>query len=252
MQQIPYWLAAARESPSALTILLERALAVCCNGCVAAPESPHAPAALQLAAEASAALFAAIDATETSPVSVPLGKGESVSYTCRPEASLPDVGRWIDGYFYNALRGDLAGVDRLCRVNPASLRVPSVHSPDYDYHYAAALYEFRTGADRVIDFAMEAMRATLSQNQTVFDNDWASFLIAPQLEVFIYAATGDERFNQALLRALDSHARYWKMKNPRAHNGYVSLRLTALARIGTDCGLSVQSESPYLPRMLGG
>ena len=68
-----------------------------------------------------------------------------------------------------------------------------------------------------------------------------------------YLVTKDGKFGDALKRAVEMHKKYWSKKREyrmQSPDGFVSVPLTGLARMGMDQGLSFDVESPYVPREL--
>jgi hypothetical protein len=75
-------------------------------------------------------------------------------------------------------------------------------------------------------------------------------LAVPQLEVLIYVAAKDQRFEETLGRAIEKHRTYWGGSRQRDFHGFIATRLTGLAALGRDAGLISNVESPYTPMHL--
>jgi hypothetical protein len=219
------------------------------------PRSPRVLQALRLAARASAALFAASTASPSNPVSVTLEEGaEPITYTSRPDESMINVGDWITSFYFGTIVRDEASIDRICEIDPMSLRGSSTRGPEYLYLYAKALRDFHILQwDKIVDTMLAAVHATDLERPDVNDKDWALWLHVPALEVLIYVVTKDAKFSDALQRAVELHKKFWSKKKDyrmQDYEGFFSVPLTALARIGLDQGLTFDVESPYLPKEL--
>jgi hypothetical protein len=239
----------SRRDPKNLSMLMSEAVCLIAAGCVVEPESGRIPEALELAAQAGVALFAAAAASPAAPVTVPLGPGDPATYTSPPDESSVTVDKWIRAFYLNALCRDVAALDALCRISPDSLRGSTTKNPEYRYLYMQGLQEFRAGNRGVHGTLIAALEATDPDRPDVYDDDWTLYLDVPQLEVLIYAIAGDAQFGPALAKAVEEHKKYWsKTKDRRRdYKGFIGLELTALCSFARERGLSWEVESPYLP-----
>jgi hypothetical protein len=241
----------SRRDPKNLSMLMNDAVRGVAAGCVVEPESQEIPKALDLAAQAGAALIAAAAASPAAPVTVSLGPGEPVTYTSPPNESTVSVDKWILAFYLNALRRDVAALDALCRISPESL-ASTTKNPEYRSLYMKGLQEFRAGNRGVHETLIAALEATDPDRPDVYDDDWTLYLDVPQLEVLIYAIGRDAQFGPALAKAVEEHKKYWsKTKDRRRdYDGFICLELTALCSFARERGLTWDVESPYLPTHL--
>jgi hypothetical protein len=249
---LPLFLDGAKREPKNLHLLSETALTAVACGCAVEPDSQEIPKALDVAAQATAGLFVAVNANPSAPVTLRLGEGEPVTYTSPPDESTVTVDEWISAFYLNALCRDVAALAALCRTSPDSLRASTTKNPEYRYLYMQGLQEFRAGNRGVHETLIAALEATDPDRPDVYDDDWALYLDVPQLEVLMYAIGRDAQFGPALAKAVEEHKKYWsKTKDRRRdYDGFVCLELTALCPFARERGLTWEVESPYLPTHL--
>ena len=142
----------------------------------------------------------------------------------------------------------------LCATDPESLRASSTTGPEYLYLYAKALrdYHMLQWGD-IVKTMLAAVKATDPERPDVRDDEWALDLHVPELETLIYMVTKDAKFGDSLKRAVDLHKKYWSKKKEyrlRDYRGFVSVPLTALARMGLNNELKFEVASPYISREL--
>lgn len=245
---LPMYVAKTKRVAINLSILLSESLAIVTCGSVIEPQSPRIREALQLAAQASAGIFAASTASTSNPVQVHLGEGEAAVYTSPPAPSTVNVAYWVQACYLNVICGNDAAIDALCQIPPESIVQPKVSAPEYSYLRMKALQSYFTGRRDVIELLMAALRATDPERDDIFNKTWTLSLDVPQIEVLIYLASKDAKFGDALFRAVKSHKEYWSNtpKRRRDWDGFISIPLEALAIMGRARQLVFEVDSPYL------
>lgn len=237
-----------------LSLLISNARRAGVHQLVRNPNAPRGVQALRIAARASAALFEAKSASPSSPVSVTLVDEAPITYTSPPNESTIDVGAWLNGFYLAKILRDHESLKMICQTDPESLRVSSTRGPEYLYLYTRALRDFQTrNWSKLVDMLLAAVKATDPKRPDVHDKDWALDLHVPELEVLICVVTKDAKFGDALRRAVELHKEFWSQKRDyrmNSYRGFISVPLTALARMGLDQGLTFDVESPYIPNEL--
>jgi hypothetical protein len=251
LDSLPRLVAAARGRPQSLGILASAARTAAAYCYLVDPQSEEVSRALQLSRHALNALFAcAINAPKATVVS--LGGGEPVTYLERPDASSVYVGTWLDGFFLNLIFGDLEAVRKLCGVPTALLRESPTNSSEYRFLYKDALCAYVNAELDVVDRVIASLKATDPDHSDVNDRFMTLAIGVPQIEVFLYAVTRDQRFGTAMQRAIENHKAYWAkpQENARSFRGFIAIELLGLAVLGMDAGLSFDVQSSYLPMNL--
>jgi hypothetical protein len=248
----PGFVESACKDPTRIFLLMDQAHRAAAYGVAAGLEWERVRWAFGIAARASAAMFAAANASPANPVTVPIERADApVTYDSPSDESTLNVSRWILGFHLAQLAEDRAAVDRLCQTDPESLRQSSTSGPEYLYLYARALRDFHTLQwTTIVETLLAAIKATDPARHVVPDEEWALHLHVPELEVLMYVVTKDQKFNDALQRAAQKHKKYWSKKKDYRMNsfrGFVSVPLTSLARMGLRQRLPLELVTPYIP-----
>jgi hypothetical protein len=249
---LPAYLSGAKRDAKNLVLLAGEAASSLGYGCVTNAESSKLGISLRTAADAYRALFV-VAAARSTPVVVQFGDGSKLNFNNRPDESTVHVGRWLTGFYLNVLCLDGEATKELSEIPPALLEKSTTTGPDYLKTYMQSLQIFGSQkVDGLVDLAIAALQQTDPKRADISDPDWALNLHVPQIEVFIRLATGDAKFGESLVKAVELHKKYWsKTKDRRRdYNGYISVPLTALAVVGAQRGLPIEVESPYLPMFL--
>jgi hypothetical protein len=247
---MPEYLSYARRTPDSLPTIISAALDLACFGMLVDPRSPEVPRALRLAAQASAALFAAASA-HTKPVVIRLGVGEPVKYQSLVDESILTAGRWLAGFFLSLLCRDSGSLDMLCDAPTELVRRCSTTFPEYKYMLVDALKSFwrpdGDSGDRLVE-VIEATDPELfgDHSDRAFVR-YAEAIDVPLIRLVLLCHEKEGDFSKTLAMALKQHKKYWSGKNSNNREGFVALNLTGISALAHDRGLPVDVESDYLP-----
>jgi hypothetical protein len=244
-------LAATRDRPQSLGIFANSALSAAAYFYLADPQSEEVASTLQLARQSLNALFACATDTQAA-TTVSLGPGEPVTYRDKPPSSSVHVGNWLDAFSLNLVFGDLAALRTLCAIPTALLHESPTTSTADRTLFKEALCAYVNQQPDVIDRIIAALKANQAEIPDPIQKAVAIALTGPQLEVFLYAATRDARFGDAMRRAVEEHKQFWgrNRDSARSFKGLISLPLLGLVALARDVGLTCDLETPYLPMRL--
>ncbi len=219
---------------------------------IADPQAPELCRALQLGAEAYAAIMQLAAPSPASSVEVPLD-GQPVRLAVADVSDVANASNWLAGFYLAAIRRDQSILDRLSDTPLEILRRSSTRVDEYFYLYVGALQGFFKHEPDTSTRLLAALKATDPAQVHVGSVDYALDIIVPEMEIlYRYLLRDAEGFNQALTRALELHRQYWSKGADRKiyPDGFLALGPTALAGFASDAGLPVEVESDYLPMRL--
>jgi Immunity protein 49 len=247
VEVIPSMIEGVVDNASNLVFLLSEARRLAAAACVVDPKASEVAYGLRLAAQTATAIFAG--SSDSNPVVVELGD-KWVTLKSSPSAGSVTPYEWILAFYLNSLCGRASEIVRLCELSTDSLRESSTKNPEYRYRYMDAVRSFWANSGDVLGKFMSALDATEPTRSDIVDEDWTLYIDVPQLEVFIYMASrNQEDFTRALIKAVESHKKYWysrKRNRHRDYRGFISIELTALSFLAANRGLKIEVESPYL------
>lgn len=171
-----------------------------------------------------------------------------------------DPDNWENAFLLAVVCRDNARAEALCRVPVERLRQAAegakVTYNEYTYHWISALQAYVNGTPDLVDELRRAMELS-SPSRGAFGGDALDLLAFPPMEVFRRLLMGDsDKFNEALVYALESHKRYYdERKDDNRVRGIVPLSLLAWACLAYDKSqrspdFRLEVESEYLPKHL--
>lgn len=249
-EDLPFFFNGAKSDPKNLSLLISTASDVACCGVALGEEHARVYEALQIAGQASSALFVTAS-TERLPVTLRLGKDECV-YSTRSDESTVHALSWLRGFFLNAICRQSGPIDDMYKVPTDLLRRSSTKSPEYRYLFVDALKAFWNGEQRCSTLILNALEATDPERSDIRAGDWTLYLDVPQLQLLFYIASEDNDFEKNLPKAADLHSEYWTSNKKRRDDweGLFSIELTALSAIARDRGMPFQTDVLTIPDWL--
>jgi hypothetical protein len=214
------------------------------------PQSPKIFYLLEMAAEASSALFQmGVSSSETITITI----GER-SFTTKPyfNESTVHVRAWIDAFFLAAIvrRDDLS--DILCEVDIELLRKSSTKGEEYCYSYVDFLKAVHQ--KRELSQLLKKTIEDTDPSMIKYDLQFALHTSVQEMGLFLNLYNNDETgFNKRLEKALLDHKKIWSMKkNDRNINpdGFLAIGPLAIAGMAFQKGFNIEVESDYTPRFI--
>ena len=240
---------AARRRPQALTLLISEALCLANCAAVVAPESDDILRSLKLAAQAHAALFAWASSSGGT-VTVPLGDDGPVTYVNQEsESSTVHVFRWLKGFYLAALCRDENALKILFDTPTDLLRSSSTGNPEYRHLLAESLGMWRRSENGVAQGFIATMDATDPERADVLDKSYTLLLDVPAIQCLLYALSEEKDFAPAIVRAAESHKKYWTSTKKRREDwdGFLSIPLLGIAALARDRGVAFDLDCDYVP-----
>lgn len=217
---------------------------------VVAPDDPMLQSAIQINAQAAAAMFTLSNQkVQGKPVSYsgPLGSSTVEISGFVPNSSLGPTNYQV-GLFSSLISRDHDANHRLCVIPPPSLRQGGVQADEYQYAWNAMLGQISRGES--LDGAVDAItaettpdRVTIASRNDVDETLWLARAAAA-------ARAGDAAaVNEGLAKSLEAFRKIWET-DPKRWRGWLSLGAAAIACWAVDQGISITVESEYMPRSL--
>ena len=212
------------------------------------PSSRRLPDLVRIAARAGTALLT-LARVDGEAVDVQLDGDAAVRLAGSPDASLVNVGLWLDSAWLATLGDDAASVALLALVQDDLLRASPARGDDFLYLLAGALRAYWTGGDAGRPL-LATLEATDPERVTQGSVDRVLDLHVPVIDAFFRLLERDDPgFDEALAKGLELHVRYWERAGIDAE-ALVPVRFAALARRARLTGMQVTIESDGLPAAL--
>jgi hypothetical protein len=249
-QQMDSCLENVRKNPSVLSLLISHAKTVATCGSVIAPESEEIRAALKIASQACAALFA-LASNPGTPVTVHLGDGEPVTIAgYRSDSSVEHVDRWLEGFYLASLCRDRESLALLFKTPLDTLKRSSTRGPEYRQLLAEALHGWHAGEEEVTDKFIAAMEATDPDRKDILNVDYTLQISVPTIQCLFYVLSEDKDLADAIIKAAESHKKYWKSTKQRRQDnwdGFLSIPLLGIAAMAHDRKMPFELDCDYVP-----
>jgi hypothetical protein len=243
-------LANVRRRPSVLSLLASQAITTASCGSIIAPESEDIAAALKIASQSHAAIFA-LASKPNGPVTVALGDGDPITITgYQSESSVENAFRWLNGFYLAALCRDRDSLEILLKTPLEVLKRSSTRNPEYRFLLVEAIQMWRKGADGVARKFIATMEATDPEREDIIDEDYTLRLDVPAIQCLLYAITKDADFAKALVGAAESHKDYWVSTDELEWSGFLSIPLLGVAAIAHDRKLPFELDCDFVPMNL--
>lgn len=176
--------------------------------------------------------------------------GDSYRIPRRAPWSETNVTAWLRGMYFAMICRARTSIDLLATVTPDILAAGGGAYDDYLHDWIHALQIYWRQEPGLNDALQRAFRGTEPCALQFADDQWAKQLDLPPMELFNLLVLGeDARFNEALVKALEMHKRYWTATPSRSENpdGYVAWAPLAIACLAKDLGVTIDVQSEYLP-----
>ncbi|MEV7121043.1 immunity 49 family protein [Kitasatospora griseola] len=210
-------------------------------------ESWHAWVA---AMQASSAMFAALQADGSAQCRIGF-EGKVRSIPASGPCGDTHAGNWLTAFWLAAACRDKRRMDELCTVTVDQLRAYGAVFDDFVYAWVAAVQAYwRADAD-LMEHLLAAIDGTDPEVATVTDREILLKVLYPPIAAFYRLVQRDEeKFAEAMQRALELHREYFTADEERADgaDSLVSLPLMGIACLAREAGLNVEIESDYLPK----
>ncbi|MFD4198717.1 immunity 49 family protein [Amycolatopsis thermoflava] len=203
--------------------------------------------AFDLTGQAAAATFAMAGASEGT-VGYQLGDNRFQLPATGP-ARHANAGKWLTAVWYAVVLRDDARVQELCAVPLDLLRASGVDHDPYVYPWIESLQAFLRRERVPPSMFTPAMDGTDPDSARITPRGAMLQLVYPPIKMFYYILRRDaERFNDALVQALELHREYWTARDRATDSeGFVALAPLAVAVLGQAVGFTLDVESDYLP-----
>lgn len=238
--------------PAGLSLVLSTARSYAGYVAVAQPGSDELGRALQIGAQAAAAIFA-LSSGRVGEVQVDLGPGGAkVTLPATGPTDATHVGNWRVGWWLSHIVEDRSAIDFLSATTLDVLRGSSSRGDECQYLFIDALQAFEKRADDWSTRLRAALTATDPATASISDEEFVLNILVPEMQMLFRLAIGETApFNEALDFALERHKKYWsKAKRKRDPNGYLALGPLAITKMARKAGMPVEVESDYLPKQL--
>jgi hypothetical protein len=244
---LPAFISSVGRTPNNLTLLASNALDIAACASVVDPDSPRIEPCLLLASRAIAALFAVATAAE-----FPVVDGPPTVYRTRPDASLLQARRWLDGFYLAAISRDYDSIQTLFETPGELLLRSSTRCAEYVYAFVNSIQGYLESATDTGKRIVRAMAATDPERPDINSPDWTLKIDVPAISLFFSFATGDRPgFAAALTQAVELHRSYWSMSEDedasRDPSGFLSLGPLAFAALASDRSMPFTVDSDYVP-----
>ena len=246
LEYLPRFLKAVRRSPNNLPTVISTGVRLACCAHALDSNSSHVRMGLDVAGAACAALFQACDPTSSHPpITI---EGEVLQYDSRPDGSLIYPRQWLEGYFINAIIGDVDRLNSLADIPIDVFKGSSTVSPRYAHAFVSVLQAYWRSQPNVSKLLIEALELTDPERPDILKIDWTLNIDVPLLELLFRLTAGESDFGAAAGRALENHKSYWKSTAKSRNNpeGFASLGISGLCKLAAGQGLTIDVSSDYL------
>lgn len=204
-----------------------------------------------LAMQVHSAVFAAT-APDLETVTCKIRQEERHLATTGPQTYL-NANTWLDAFYLAMICREAARLDMLARIPVSLLRDFGGALDEYTYAWVETLQSFWLHRDDLRTHLIRAVDLSAPEQARVVDAEEMSKLRYPPIIMLYHYLRGDlASFNEALADAVRWHKEYWTADEDRASNilGVVALGPLAIACLAKANGVTVETESGYLPEAL--
>jgi hypothetical protein len=242
-------LRSAASRPPALSLVLGAARNYAGYVAVAELDSDELPRALQIGAQAAAAIFALSIASGDVRFDL---DGAPVTLPATGPTDATHVGNWRIGWWLAHVVRDRSAIDSLAATPLEVLRQSSSRGDECQYLFVDALQAFEKRAGNWSTRLRVALDATDPAAARISDEEFVLNVLVPEMQMLFRVATGEiEPFNEALRFALERHKKYWsKAPRKRDPDGYLALGPLAISKMARKAGMPIEVDSEYLPERL--
>lgn len=160
---------------------------------------------------------------------------------------------WLEAFWLAVICRDQARMTRLCNIPIEQLRASGAQFEEYIYHWVDALQTYWLERPGLGEKLVTAFDGTSPDTIQSVDRELMLKILYPPLNLFYRFISQDpEKFNEALVEAIELHKEYWTADEERSEDlsGAVALAPLAIACLAYDAGRPIDVESEYLPANL--
>jgi Immunity protein 49 len=240
---------AATGRPEGLSIVLEVARSYAGYLSAANADQAELCRALRIGAQAAAAIFAL--GSRSGEIEFTIGD-QSATHAATGPTGATRPGNWRIGWWLAQVVDDRAAIDILATTPIDVLRASSSTADECQYRFVEALQGYQNRAANWADNLQAAVDATDPEAVTLIDEDFVLNILVPEMQMLFRLALGEtEPFQSALQFAVERHKKYWtKASRQNDPDGLLALGAIALASSAVNAGMSITTESEYVPRPL--
>lgn len=203
----------------------------------------------QIATELGINAFRNTMTTADQPLTMTI-QGDDFEVTAKPDNAYSNPAYWQDYFYCAQIAGNRKFIDELIAVPEEVFRVSEIVYDEVDF----ANVRFLKGLYQDVELApllMEALKKTAHELNDEERLNYLDYIKVPELELYIRIfGKEQEKFNIALVEALESHKKYWK-KDPNDPEGWISFPIICACIIAYHSyGFKIDVESDYLPMWL--
>ncbi|MDF9814774.1 immunity 49 family protein [Streptomyces sp. SPB162] len=160
---------------------------------------------------------------------------------------------WLEAFWLAVICRDQVRMSQLCNVPIEQLRSSGAQFEEYIYHWVDALQTYWLERPGLGEKLVTAFDGTSPDTLQSVDRELMLKILYPPLNLFHRFISQDpEKFNDALVEAIELHKEYWTADEERSDDlsGAVALAPLAIACLAYDAGRPIDVESEYLPANL--
>ncbi|MDJ0345623.1 immunity 49 family protein [Streptomyces sp. H10-C2] len=160
---------------------------------------------------------------------------------------------WLEAFWLAVICRDQARMTQLCNVPIEQLRASGAQFEEYIYHWVDALQTYWLERPGLGEKLVTAFDGTSPDTLRSVDRELMLKILYPPLNLFHRFISQDpEKFNDALVEAIQLHKEYWTADEERSEDlsGAVALAPLAIACLAYDAGRPIDVESEYVPENL--
>lgn len=242
------------NSPRGFDIAFVLALTEAESRCAADPLAEYSPTwrAWVAAMQVSSAMFASATASSGDVIEARIS-GKIRSIPASGPQHCANAGNWIKAFWLAIICREQGRMTQLCNVPIETLRESGAEYDEYIYAWIDTLQSYWLKRGNVGDKLVAAVDGTDPDNVEIASRELMLKILYPPLDLFSWYLRQDhERFNIALIEAVQWHKEYWSEDEERAASceGMVALGPLAMACLAFDAGFPIEIESDYLPKAL--
>ncbi|GGU44242.1 immunity 49 family protein [Streptomyces violascens] len=241
------------EEPDNFNLTLNTSVLAAQTHCGADPRAALLPTweSWVTAMQVGSALFASATAPE-STVECRIAEEIRVIPATGPQP-YTDAGNWLTAFWLAVICREQGRLTQLANTPVSLLRASGAVYDEYIYAWVEALQRWWREGGELGELLVAAVAGTDPDVLQVADRDLVLKIQYPPINLFTqYVIQDAEKFNEALLDAVQWHKAYWTADDERrkSSSSLVALAPLAIACLAYDADLPIEVESEYLPTHL--
>jgi hypothetical protein len=241
------------EYPDSFGLTLSSALSTAQLHCLYDPTANKSETweAWVAAMQVGSALFASATAPEGTSVECMIAHKKRTIPACGVQ-HFANAGTWLEAFWLAVICRDQARMTQLCNVPIELLRASGAVFEEYIYDWVDALQAYWLERPGLGEKLIAAFDGTDPDTLRFVDRAMMLKVLYPPLNLFFrFIGQDPDKFNEALVQAVELHKEYWTADEERESlTGDVALAPLAIACLAFDAGRPVEVESEYLPENL--